>query len=272
MKKIIIVVLVALIFIFGWYFLRGESITQLKSIEKNDSFDIYKLVFKGDDGKEIYALLFAPNKEKFDVVIVLPGGGGTKESRKWYGILLLDRGYGSLILDQRGIGETQGYVNSLQEDFEAFLSGEEAHQLLMAKDVVKAAESLENFKEVRKIAVLGESMGGRNAIIAAALDERIEGVVVISSAGHRGSTGDIQGDRFLAFINPNSYVGKIASRRLLMLHAVNDSVVPFEDARYTFSLAGEPKKFVDFEEPECSHGYCDPMRKALEEELALIFR
>lgn len=271
MRKVAIVILVIFI-VLGFLFLRSQKklVKELEKIENNESFDVYKVIFKGDDGKEIYALLFAPKKERFDVAIVLPGAGGKKESRRRYAEILLEKGYGSLILDQRGIGETDGILNSLQQDFEAFLSGKYGHQFLMARDAVNAVDFLEDFDEVRKIAVIGESMGGRNAMIAAGLDKRIQGAVVIASAGYRGSLGSADGDRFLSSINPNSYIGMIAPRRLMMIHAVNDSVIPLEEARYTFSLAQEPKKFVEV--GDCNHGYCEVMKVYIQEELDLIFR
>ena len=217
-------------------------------IERNESFNVYKSVFKGDDGKEIYALLFAPLKESFDVIVVLPAAGGTKESRRFYGEILAEIGYGAFILDQRGLGETNGNFPSFQEEFNSFLNGKSVFQFLMAKDAVSAINLLENFKGIERFGVLGESMGGRNAIIAAGLDNRIKTAIIISSAGYKGGLGSKEGDEFLAYINPDNYVGKISPRRLLMLHSINDSVIALSDARNTFILAGEPKKFVEFNE------------------------
>ena len=240
-------------------------------IEQNNSFSVYKIIFKGADGKDIYGMFFTPLKNEFDVVIVLPAAAGTKESRRFYGELLAEMGYGALILDQRGIGETDGRVNSLQEDFYAFFKKGNVHQFLMADDAVKAADFLDKIRGVRGIGILGESMGGRNAIIAAGLDEKIKTAIVISSAGYKGSFGSKEADEFIAYINPDSYIGKISPRRLLMLHAINDSVISIDDARYTFSLAGEPKKFVEFNETECKHGYCNPMLEYIERELKKAF-
>ncbi len=269
---VVFLILAGLLFLIFFSPQKSDMKNVGKSIEQNSSFEVYKIIFKGDDGKEIYALLFAPHQKKFDLVIVLPGAGGTKESRRTYAEIIGMMGYGSLILDQRGIGETNGPMNSLQEDFQVFLSGGDPHQFLMARDVVSAVDVLKKIKQVRDIAVLGESMGGRNALIAAGLDPRIKAAIIISAAGYSGSTGNVEGDKFLAYINPNSYIGKVSPRRVLMLHAINDTVIPIADARYTFSLAQEPKKFVEFSEPACSHGYCEPMRSHIQEELALAFQ
>ncbi len=273
MRKVIALLLVLGIIFGTWlaYQKGGEKKAVGDVIETNEQYTLSKIVFKGEDGKDIYALFFAPNKKLFDIVIVLPAAGGTKESRKWYGDLLVKMGYGSLILDQRGVGETGGYVNSLERDFASFQRKERVHQMLMATDVSNAADYLKKSGRVKNFAVLGESMGGRNALIAAALDSRLKTAIIISSAGYSEKTGGPEGDKFLEFINPNSYINKISPRRLLMLHAVNDNVVPLKDARATFSLAQEPKKFQEFSEKDCIHGYCDPMRQEIEEELHLAF-
>ena len=277
MKKQIIFVffVVVLLVVVFFAFSRNKSIGGLAASDVGDfkedkKFDISKVVFKSEDGKDVYALFFKPSQpkgEKFNVVIVLPGAEGTKESRSYYGEMLAWMGYGAFILDQRGIGETGGVVAGLQEDFQKFLKGKEGDQFLMVKDVLSGVDFLDGIAEVDEISVLGESMGARYGIIAAALDERIKAVIVISSAGFLESLGSDMVDNYLAYINPNTYIGMISPRRILMLHVVNDSVIPIEHARYTFSLANEPKEFVEFDEEECNHGYCEPMRIFIEKEL-----
>ncbi len=242
-----------------------------KIFSKNDSFDLYNVMFKGSDGKDIYGLFYFPLKKKFNVIIVLPAAAGTKESRGFYGEILTNLGYGALILDQRGIGETDGYAASLKEDFDAFLKKKEVYQFLMAKDVINAVDFVKNIKGVGEVGVLGESMGGRNAMIAAGLDKRIKSAIIISSAGYSGNFENKQVEDFISYINPNSYVKNISPRRILMLHAINDSVIPIADARYTFSLAKDPKKFIEFADKECKHGYCKPMHEAIKEELRNSF-
>ena len=98
-------------------------------------------------------------------------------------------------------------------------------------------------------------MGGRFAIIAAALDTRIAGVLVISTSGFGMQNTVTQQDKFMASINPDMYIGKIAPRRIVMFHSKNDTVIPFEQAQQTFSFAGNPKEFFIMPFP-CDHGYC----------------
>lgn len=274
MKKWVIAgisVFVVLAIAFAFIMANKASVVG-KVIEKNENFSVSKVVFKGAEGKDIYGLFFIPNKKEYNVVIVLPAAEGTKESRRFYAELFLEMGYGALILDQRGIGETDGEMLSFADDLYAFTKREGTNQILMALDAVKAAGFLKNVKDVKNIAVLGESMGGRTAIIATALNETIKGAIIISSAGLFGSLGNDVADQYLSFINPNSYIGKISPRRILMLHSANDTVISLREAEATFSLAKEPKKFVQFSDPECIHGYCKPMKGFIADGLKEIFK
>lgn len=272
MKKIIPLIIIAVLLIPTLFFIFNNKANINKTlIEKNESFNVYKLIFKSNDNYDIYALLFAPIKENFDLVIVLPGAGGTKESRRTYAEMLLQLRYGSLLLDQRGIGETKAPVYSFEEDFNNFLQGKDVSQYLMATDAISAIEALKKIKSVNNIAILGESMGGRNAIIASALDKRIKGAIIISSAGYSQTSYNPDFNRFISSINPNSYISQISPARILMLHSLNDNVIPIKDAKETFSQAKKPKKFVEFNESECIHGYCKPMHPYIKNELKLIF-
>ena len=54
-----------------------------------------------------------------------------------------------------------------------------------------------------------------------------------------------------------------------MLQGDNDSIVNINDARATFALAKEPKRF--FVAHGCGHGYCNEMYDELKEDLRLMF-
>lgn len=273
-KKVAIVsicIIIAVI-LFVFFYTKDNKNIVGKVVEENENFSVSKVIFKGAEGKDIYGLFFIPNKKEYDAVIILPGAEGSKESRRFYGEMLIEMGYGALILDQRGIGETGGELLSFADDLYAFSKREGTNQAFMALDAVKAVGFLKEIKGVRDVAILGESMGGRTAIIATALNETIKGVIVISSAGLFGSLGNDVADQYLSFINPNTYIGKISPRRILMLHSINDSVISLAEAQRTFLLAKEPKEFVQFNDSECIHGYCKPMKGFIMEELKEIFK
>jgi uncharacterized protein len=188
-------------------------------------------------------------------------------------IMLVNKGYSCLVIDQRGIGETGGKVLNLEEDYNLFISGKEPIQHLSVYDALRSYDLLKEVKGVDKnnIAIVGESMGGRYGLIASAIDKSIKGFIGISTSGF-----DVKRDRFskgnifLLSIDPDNYIGDISPNPVFMIHGDNDTVVKIENARNTFNKAKDPKKF--FVAEGCGHGYCDVKeREELLNDLREIF-
>lgn len=240
-----------------------------------------KIIYESK-GEKIYALLRVPKtgakaipNSKMPAIILLPGALITKESMEGRAETFAKRGYATLILDERGNrGETGGGIRSMDDEYAAFSRNEEPEQHRMVYDVLRAFDFLRqrNYVDPENIAVFGESMGGRFAIMAAAVEPRIKAVIGVSTAGY--GTLDRQppnagAARFFAAIDPDAYIGKISPRYVLVVHSENDTVIPIDSAKMTFSRAGEPKKFATV---SCNtHGWCDEMEPVLGEELGRIF-
>jgi pimeloyl-ACP methyl ester carboxylesterase len=98
-------------------------------------------------------------------VVLLHGSGATRSAVLNHAVVLARRGYGVLLFDARGHGRSGGDAN------EFGWYGD--------RDVAAAVGYLERQPDVRdgRVAALGESMGGEEAIGAAASDERIRAVV-----------------------------------------------------------------------------------------------
>ena len=130
------------------------------------------------------------------------------------------------------------------------------------------------FVDPNHIILAGESLGSRNAIIAAAIDRNIKGILAISSAGFRGIgyTGgnDKMKNAFIDSIDSDHYIGLITPRRLVMIHNLNDKNIPIQSALNSFSLAQEPKRFIYVNDTSCNHGYCDSMHDGLVEGLKFV--
>lgn len=226
-------------------------------LEENNSYTLKKVVFTSRN-KEIYGLFFMPKgKENVPGVIMLPGARGVKENHLGLGKKMAAAGYAFLSIDQRGIGETDGSVPSMQEDYNSFVAGNEPVQGLFIYDALKSFDFMRSQDEIdsSRIVIAGESMGGRFAMVAAALDKRVKGALVFSTAGFGKHNTQSSEEKFYASMNPDMYLYKLAGRKLSMFHAVNDSVIPYANAQATFSMAPEPKHFVAMQ-PPCDHGYC----------------
>ena len=231
---------------------------------------IKKLMFDSR-GQDIYALLAVPKSgEPLPAFVVLPGATITKEmEQEGLSSDLNELGFVTLTLDQRGEGETNGRVPDFETDFIAYRNGEEAFSHKVVHDALSAFDILRSLPEVNpaRVYIAGISMGGRNAMIAGAIEPGISGVLAISTCGY-GSvrTNDPKLEEFLNSINPDNYAGRITPRQLVMIHSEHDNVIPVQSARNTFSLAQEPKKFYTISTQ--FHGYLtQEMRSILEEKL-----
>lgn len=278
MKKIYFLGILAIVAIAALYFSQKQIAQETYSISSGgfvsysnrpqieyretplkDSQELFieKIIFKSK-GANVYGLLSLPKTDKkLPAFLVLPGAGIRKESGlDGLGKDLNDMGFAALTLDQRGIGETISSIQSIEQDFQTFATGGEPFQHKMFYDALRAVDLLKSRKEIdpEKIYVAGESMGGRTAIIAAAIDPSIKGILAISTSGYKfGSLPDAKAEQFANSINPDNYINKISPKQLVMIHSTNDTIIPFSFAQDTFSRAGEPKKL--FTTSEKSHGY-----------------
>lgn len=235
--------------------------------------DILKLVSFESRGGKIQALLRIPaNASSSPGIILLPGAGVSKEGEQGLAVELSKLGYATFTLDQRN----QGAIN-VERDLELFRAGLEPVEYLMIYDALKAADVLSVQPEIdpEKLAIIGESNGGRFAIIACALDPSLKGVIGISTSGYgteeidSAGVADSEAYRFYHSIDPDTYLSALPLSRFVMIHSFNDTVISHELALRTFVLAEEPKAMYNVTEE--THGYTASMYPCLEKELALIF-
>ena len=106
-------------------------------------------------------------------VVVLPGAGETRTAVLGQAAVLAQHGYGALLVDTRGHGRSAGHAMDFgwwgDQDLAAAIS------FLARQPGVQPG----------KIAVLGESMGGEQALAAAGSDLRIRAVVAEGAQGQQ---------------------------------------------------------------------------------------
>lgn len=236
-----------------------QKVVQSDTTEQTISKIIYK-----SKGESIYAIMRIPKSSKsLPAIIMLPGATVTKEAEDGRAEKFAELGYVTLTIDERGNGgESKGGASSMDDEFRSFMEEREPVQHKMVFDVLRAFDLLREQKEVdsSKILVFGESMGGRFAIIAGAVEPDIRGVIGVSTSGYASSEQQFQNAdvaRFFRSIDPDAYIEKIAPRYLLMVHSTEDTLIPIDSARSTFSHAKDPKNFITM---SCkTHGWCDEM-------------
>lgn len=201
---------------------------------------------------------FAPDsasKTPLPGIIYCSGFPGGEHGLK-IAMALSQGGYSVLKFDFRGIRESEG-----QLDFES-----------QVDDVAAGLTYLEKRREVNRqlIGVVGHSLGGTIAIVAASKEAQIKAVAVWAAISNyelflkflrslrgnmmiryallRGS--EYRGNGFvhqimnLNHMDPLNCVEKISPRPLLIVHEKHDLVVPVQHAYDLYEKAREPKRLV----------------------------
>lgn len=252
---------------------------QLRSVESRDNSSLFEVKFASRDA-EIAGLLRKPQispcggqqSKGFPAIVLLPGATITKEREQGFAAILGSMGFASMTLDQRNLGAID-----TQRDLQMFQSGQEPVEHKMVYDALAAATILRDQPDIDpdRVVYIGESNGGRFAIIACTLDPRARGVIGISTCGY-GTGAAIASRRlsasnmvrFYKSIDPETYLDKIPPRKLVMFHSLNDPIIPYQYANLTYSLALQPKELHTV---NCSlHGHCAEMDTFLEKELKLM--
>lgn len=234
-------------------------------LETNSTYTVSKIVYESR-GQKIYGLLYMPLREnKVPALVYLPAAGARKEALDSIMREIAVHGYAVLIIDQRGIGETGGSVPNLEVDYNEYSNGKEPVSFMMIHDALSAFDLIGRNSGVdrERIAFMGESMGARTAIIAAAIEKKSKGAIVFSTSGFSSS------HPFVSIIDPDNYVSLISPRKFILFHSQSDSVIPFEMANHTYSLAGQPKELVLMPKP-CDHGWCNAVAGTYFEKLSFL--
>ena len=251
---------------------RGKVDVAVLKTESGSNYTLETISFRSKD-YTVEGLLRIPSSgEKVPAFVLLPGATVPKEGTQGLAQILSGMGYASLGIEQRNLGRVD-----VEYDFKLFSESKEPVEHMMVYDALRAVDVLKQDARIdaKRIAVIGESNGGRFAIIATALDPDIKGVIGISTSGYDiesqlSGISDKTALRFYRSIDPDTYLKSIPPRKLVMMHSVNDSIIPIGLAENTFSKAKEPKKFYNV--TTGSHGFSEGMREPLEIELKLMFQ
>jgi dienelactone hydrolase len=244
------------------------------TVIKTEAFPNYTLETISFPSKDytVEGLLRIPAAEKkVPAVVILPGATVPKEGTQTLADIFSSMGYASLGIEQRNRGGVD-----FRYDYALWKNGKEPVEHKMVFDALRAVDVLRQQPSIdpEKIAIVGESNGGRFAIIAAAIDPRISGVIGISTSGYdtESQIGEIKDEsdiRFYRSIDPETYLKSKPPRKFVMIHSINDTIIQIKFAQNTFEKAMEPKQFYSV--TTGTHGYSEGMKEPLMNELKLMF-
>jgi len=194
--------------------------------------------------RDVYALLVTPRTPRAAIVLV-PGAGVKKEGHRVRAEEYARAGIAVIILDVRGNGgETAGSLLDIEGDYRLFREGSWPQYYAIVADILAARRFLDARYGVPVFAI-GESNGGRYAAVASAADDGFAGYIGVSTSGF-GLVGDRytgEAKQFLLSIDPDHAVGGISPRPAILLHAPDDTIIPYQDGYNLFVQARQPKVF-----------------------------
>lgn len=154
--------------------------------EEFPSYTRYNINFQAAPGETIYAYLYRPkgNAKRYPAMLALHGtgdegkkiiDGSTVRKNRAYAKELAERGYVVIAPDYPTMGELK------EHDFES--DRYDSGTMLGIFNHIACVDLLQRlpYVEKEKIGVIGHSLGGHNAIFAAAFDPRLQ--VIVSSCG-----------------------------------------------------------------------------------------
>jgi dienelactone hydrolase len=250
---------------------RGKVDVTVFKTEERPGYTLETISFPSKDFTVEGLLRIPAGGEKVPAVLILPGATITKEGTQTLADIFSSLGYASLGIEQRN----RGAVDS-RYDFELWKIGKEPVEHKMVFDALRAIDVLRQEPSIdpERIVIVGESNGGRFAIIAAAIDPKISGVIGISTSGYDTESQisqikDESAIRFYRSIDPETYLKSIPPRKFVMIHSYNDTIIQIQFAMTTFERAMEPKKFYGV--TTGTHGYSEGMKEPLVNELKIMF-
>ena len=210
------------------------------------SLGLLDVAFASRDGTPLRGWLVAPRNGA--TVVLCHGSGGDRRVMLDEARALVAGGFGVLLFDLPGHGESMGRVTYGATE-RAALQG--ALDFLGSRPDVDPA----------RIGALGHSMGGYTLAQVAAVDPRVRAVVLTGTAGdaeeqtraeyrHAGRVAQwgallalrVRGMR-LREMRPVDVVAAIAPRPLLVIAGTADETVPARLSRQLYDAAGRPSEF-----------------------------
>jgi pimeloyl-ACP methyl ester carboxylesterase len=219
-----------------------------------------QLTLRTPDDIDLSAWYVPPPAGSDAALLFVHGLGGNRALLLAQADLLYDHGYGALLIDLRNHGESGGHITT--------------YGYYEQRDVTTAARWLLDRPAVNRIALVGESMGGASALLAAPQLPEVAAVIIQSSytslednvsEGVRRLTGlppfpmaplivwlgEREAGAPIGAVQPVEALAAF-NRPALIMHGARDELLPPRNAAQLHAAATGPVELVIFE--NAAHG------------------
>ncbi|MFH1868452.1 MAG: alpha/beta hydrolase [Candidatus Omnitrophota bacterium] len=232
---LIIIIITAALFLYIRYFEKRSIYFPTRPIEttpKHIGLYFEDINFKAADGLKLNGW-FVPAKNAKATILFCHGNGGNISHRLEKISMFYKMGLNTFIFDYRGYGKSEG--SSSEKGL--YRDTEDAYNYL--KECGKV--------DTENIILYGESLGGAVTIDLAA-KQRVKAIITEDTFTSVKDMVKVIYPLFPAFILQTKFdsVSKIRDIKCpkLIMHSVDDEIVPFALGEKLFKAAAEPKKFI----------------------------
>ncbi len=243
----------------GIRIVRPERTLSDKTPDNYGITDWESVTFPSTDGLRLGAWFIPPDPASDgSTIIFVHGLGSNRGGLLDQADMLVEAGYGALLIELRGHGQSEGETTTFG--------------YTEVNDVQGAVDFLESRPEVNaeRLGLVGESLGAATAVQATAripeidvlveessfttLEDNVaEGVRVIAGlppfpfAPLMVYFGSQEAGLDIGLVRPVDDIARIAPRPVLIIHGRQDELVPVESAMSLYAAAGEPKQLYIIE-------------------------
>jgi dienelactone hydrolase len=212
----------------------GETVTDLL-------YTISGVSFASPDGDRVTGIVARPGLERRGApgVIFMHGSGGTRVDFVDEAAMLAARGVVAMTIDSP-------FSRSPREDIRAGYGDDATVRRLLVqnvKDLRRALDVLIDHYSVdpERTAIVGYSMGVQAAALAAAVDPRVDAVVLMAGRAHPSGPA-AQRKPIFAELDTVHYVDHLAPANVLFQGGTKDEVVERGEMEALFAAASDPKE------------------------------
>jgi hypothetical protein len=204
-------------------------------------FSIESVVFQSSDGNKLNGWMLKPKKNFCGITLLhLHGNAGFLLNQYQLIAPLLKNGFQIFMFDYSGFGFSEG----------------KATRKNILPDAVSALDYIKSRADVKntKLVIYGQSLGGHLAAVTAEKRQNeIDGLVIEGGfSSDKDAAASIAGI-FGRVLVKQTYSAKKSivqfHKPVLIIHSVDDKIIPLHLGKKLFAAANEPKEFYEIQKP-----------------------